>query len=349
MTRLYRLVVLPLLLFALPVPCLLGCQPRPNAGNNSVTLQSPPLLPESAQNSASQPDPPGPGGSDSAPLFPTTSPTPVPPRTVQPIEWVGSFNLEWFSLGGRKPRNSTDLQRVAALIQETGVALYGLQEVSDDGVMNSLIAYLPGWKYYVGTSGRQQRCAILWDATRVGVRRPVEWGDINDGLEANAGNLRAPLVAEAKIGKFDFTFIVLHLKAMQDPDSVRKRRTQLRRLRARLDEYLATRPDKDVIIVGDFNDTADSAAMKELTGGRKGGVGFIVTGAKLPKTAVTYMNPAGRIDHVVISSPFVSQEEWNTKAETLPKPKGAERKVYDESISDHLPTWSGFDTTQDRD
>ncbi|GAB4452848.1 MAG: hypothetical protein OHK0029_04570 [Armatimonadaceae bacterium] len=327
---------------------LVGCPASENT-SESPTAQVPPVSAE--RRTLDQPAPPGPRGAQNSPTAEAELPPvgDIKPVALKPVEAVGTLNLEWFSLGGRNARSEADLQKVAEVIRETGAAILGLQEVDDDGVMDRLLRYLPGWKYAIGTSGRQQRCAILWDTNRAAVRRPMEWGDINEGLEASAGNLRAPLVAEARIGKFDFTLIVVHLKAMFDEESIRKRRTQLRRLRARLDEYLADRADKDVVIVGDFNDVADSPAMKELIGSRKGGVGFVVTGAKLPKTVTTYLGKNDRIDHVVVSSPFVSQEEWNGKASVFPKPKTDERQVYEKSVSDHLPTWSTFDTTQDRD
>jgi endonuclease/exonuclease/phosphatase family metal-dependent hydrolase len=137
---------------------------------------------------------------------------------------------------------------------------------------------------------------------------------------------------------------------MFDAQSIRTRREQHRRLRARLDEWVRNNGDKDVIVVGDFNDFVGSPALDELTGARAaGGVGFVNAGARLPDDAITHLSPNGRIDHVLLSSPAVSQEEWTGQAFTYPKPRGAERKRYEQGVSDHLPTWATFTVSRDND
>ena len=272
-----------------------------------------------------------------------------PPRDWGGAAPVGSFNIKWFGTNGPERRDEDDVRHVAEVVRATDAALLGLQEIGDEAMMDRLIAHLPGYRYVLGTSGRGQRCGVLWDTARASVGRPAEWPDINQGMERAEGDLRAPLVAPARVGDFDFLFVVVHLKAMFDERSVRMRRTQTDRLRARLDDWVRRNADKDVIVVGDFNDFVGSPALGELTARRRGGVGFVNAGARLPESAITHMDPNSRIDHILLSSPAVSQEEWTGRAFVYPKPTGAERRQYEDSVSDHLPTWATFRADRDND
>mgnify|MGYP001167335302 FL=1 len=308
--------------------------------------------------------PPAPAASASAPAPRANRATPAPPppgpRLATPsglpkapegdVAAVGTFNIEWFSLGGKNARSESDLRNIADVIRQTGCVVLGVEEVQDEAALAALVRHLPGWKFQLGTSGRQQRCGILWDASRATVGRAAEWPDVNEGLEKGGrGSLRAPLVAPVKIGQFDFTLVVLHLKAMFDPEDIRTRRTQLRRIRDRVEKEAVARKDEDFVIVGDFNDFADSDALKELTDGRRGKLRFVVTGARLPKTVSSYLGRSGRIDHIVVTSPAVTQQEWTGEAFVYPKPKGKERELYEKSVSDHLPSWATFKTDRDYD
>lgn len=271
-----------------------------------------------------------------------------PPITTG-VAAIGSFNIKWFGVNGPEPRTDEDVRAIADVIKATDAALLGLQEIGDETMMSRLVAYLPGYRYVLGRSGRGQRCAFLWDTARASVGRVAEWSDINDGLERSEGTLRAPLLAQARVGNFDFLLVNVHLKAMFDARSIRMRRTQTRRLRARLDTWLAENADKDAIVVGDFNDFDDSAALAALTGERRNGIGFVNAGARLPDSAITHLDPNGRIDHVLVSSPAVSQEEWTGQAFVFDKPRGPERQAYEKSVSDHLPTWAAFRVDRDND
>lgn len=309
---------------------------RPQAPDRGPdTIPSAPTRPESGTG-ASLPGTPG---------TPSLPGAPGPPARQAGVAAIGCFNIEWFGSGNTKPRTEEDIRAVADVIKATDAALLGLAEIGDEQTMDRLLQYLPGYQYALGTSGRGQRCGILWDTARASVGRPFEWPDINQGLERSAGTLRAPLYAQARVGNFDFLFVVVHLKAMFDDRSIRMRRTQAARLRARLDEWLAENADKDVIVVGDYNDLPDSPTLRAITGGR----GFVNAGARLPDSATTYLGRSSRIDHVLIASPAVSQEEWTSKVFIYPKPRGAARTAYEDSVSDHLPTWATFDTREDND
>jgi len=281
------------------------------------------------------------------------APPPLAQAKSGAVVGIGSWNLEWFGLSGKRPRSDADIRATAGVIRRTGVSLLGLNEIENAEALDALIRYLPGWRYVLGATGRAQRCAVLYDARRVRLTaRPTEWPDVNQGIEKEPGSLRAPLVAPLQIGKFDFLLVVVHNKAMFDARSVQARHSQMRNLRARLDEWSRNHREKDIVAVGDYNDFADSAALAELTGaGRNalGGAAYVNAGARLPPGAITHMRPDSRIDHIIIASPVTERSEWTGEAFTLPPPPGDARDDYEAHISDHLPTWATFKTSRDDD
>ena len=68
---------------------------------------------------------------------------------------------------------------------------------------------------------------------------------------------------------FTFTLLAAHLKsrlAAPDADEAEERLGEARVLRGIIDARLAREPDARLIVLGDFNDTKDSAAIRELIG-----------------------------------------------------------------------------------
>lgn len=68
---------------------------------------------------------------------------------------------------------------------------------------------------------------------------------------------------------FTFTLIAAHLKshlATPDADETEERFGEAKVLRGILDARLAAEPDTKLVVLGDFNDTRDSPAVKEIIG-----------------------------------------------------------------------------------
>jgi endonuclease/exonuclease/phosphatase family metal-dependent hydrolase len=68
---------------------------------------------------------------------------------------------------------------------------------------------------------------------------------------------------------FTFTLIAAHLKSQlqtPDADEAEERLAEARVLRGIIDAHFKTDPDAKLIVLGDFNDTKDSDAMKEIIG-----------------------------------------------------------------------------------
>lgn len=156
---------------------------------------------------------------------------------------VGSFNLE---SGG------ADIKRLAGQIAtRPDVDIWGLSEVQEEGWAREIAAQISDaagtpFEAIIGTTGRSDRLAVVFDAERFTVKHVEEIHDLNIG-----GNVRAPLVvtfADRDSGA-TFAFMVNHLYR-----SSSKRRHQ------QADGLNAWAADIEVplIAVGDYNFDWDS-------------------------------------------------------------------------------------------
>lgn len=70
---------------------------------------------------------------------------------------------------------------------------------------------------------------------------------------------------------YQFTLLAAHLKSKRpvpEADEADQREEEAKRLRELIDEKLRAKPNLNLAVVGDFNDTRDSRALKAVIGGR---------------------------------------------------------------------------------
>ena len=160
--------------------------------------------------------------------------------------------------------------------------------------------------------------------------------------------------------QYEFTLLGTHLKSKRpvpEADEAEQREEEAKRLREIIDEKLRAKPSLNLVVVGDFNDTRDSRALKAVIGGR-GKFSLFDTrpaerngdSAFRPKIYYTPRNITwtyfygkedsySRIDFILLSQGMV--REWKadlTSVLTIP----------DWGIaSDHRPIVAGFEA-QDR-
>lgn len=173
---------------------------------------------------------------------------------------VGTFNIAWLGDGVRDQidRVTDDYRRIADVIRETNVDVMGLEEIENAAAVDSVLQFLPGYERVVGTKGRQQNVAAIY-RTGMDVRFVEEY----EPIAIQAGRNRPGLILQCRAGNFDWTMMVVHLKSTSRYDSTDEMRDEsrvTRRLQAeRMHEWAKTLIDgsdeKDIIVVGDFNDT----------------------------------------------------------------------------------------------
>ncbi len=253
---------------------------------------------------------------------------------------VASFNLEWFGDGikDRNERSDYDCRRIAELIVDTGADIIGLQEIENKQAMERLMKFLPGYKYMLGETGYIQNPAILYRDTV-----KVEFVENYQPMVVKKDRTRAGLVVKAKKGNFDFLIMVVHFKSTSRYDSTEQMKIEsyeLRKLQAKVirnwaDSVYSNTNEKDIIIVGDFNDNPkrESKVLSPITFG--GEYLFLTDNLGSCK------NPNwDNIDHIVINR---STFKRFVQGSVMMYNSHAKYEDYEvEKISDHCPVLSKF-------
>lgn len=265
---------------------------------------------------------------------------------------IGTWNLEWFGALGRTPE---DITRIADIIREQDIDILALEEITCECTLQALAEEL-GYEYYLSSQRVPQKLALLWRSEAVdeinfdtdaynALRRVAD-----TGLDRES---RQPLVFRVVAGNFDFTLVVVHLKAIPELErSVEIRNVQYDTINAWLAAELSSaNAERDIIIAGDFNSYLTGISSARLLQG-----GHVVFATKdLPESEYSNIwhdrdgnRNLSLIDHIAIT-PTLKNEEFIT-VEPIPD-LDAELggDDYENHISDHLPVVAVFSTDRDRD
>lgn len=241
-----------------------------------------------------------------------------------------------------KKRTEEDYMAIAQVIKDTGAHVLGIQEIANLDGLKRVLKHLPDYGYILGKSG-QQMVGVIFDKNRVQCDKTSI--DQLDDVALSRKGLRPPLKVYMQLDKFDFTFVVMHLKAGFDERSLNIREQQSKVVNQWLSNHLAEEHDKDLIIVGDYNDFVDSDALRTINNGNK--LEYVTEG-KEEKGMYSNVRYKNIIDHGAISI-----VEGGANEEFI---KGTVRTVdenkydrYSQRISDHKPIVFDFQTGIDRD
>lgn len=176
---------------------------------------------------------------------------------------IATWNIEWFGNSSNGPSNDAlQLQNVAQIIAESGIDLWGVQEIADATDFETLLDDLgDNFDGFLATNSVEQKVGFVFNTDVIRIRQSRHI------LESFAFEFasRPPLQLEAEVtlpsGSTTVTFIVLHMKAFSDPDSYARRVDASTRLKNHIDFIL---PDDQVIVLGDFNDELE----RSTSGGR---------------------------------------------------------------------------------
>lgn len=256
---------------------------------------------------------------------------------------IGTFNIQWLGDGDNDlvERSSEDYRIVAEIIKNTGADILALQEIENSKALDRLTTFLPGWKYCIGSSGNSQNAAFLFKET-ITVRCIGEYTPL--ALEANRH--RPGLIVECKAGNFDWIMMAVHFKSTSRYDDTEEKKLKSiadRTKQAEISslwasETLESGNEKDIIILGDFNDSPNDTKDPSLTDliANKD-ILFLTDGMKSCK-----YQSWNSIDHIVVS---VSTETRYIKSSAFMYDINS--VVADASkISDHCPVTAVFDITE---
>ena len=248
---------------------------------------------------------------------------------------IASWNIEQF------PKHASTLELVAALIEEHRLDLIGIQEITEVEPFEALAEMLPDHDMYVSFDSRAfTRVGFLYRRDRIRV------GEVDRIFTSDRSAFpRSPLVADIEVVDdagvviFDFTFAVVHLKAMLDEESRQRRIAAVEKLDAWIRDGLATEPD--VVVVGDWNDElTDPPAWNvfEPLIDSPDTYRFLTLG---PERAGehTYIPFEAMIDHILVTTDALDEYGVGT-TEVLAIDRVM--PAYREQVSDHRPVVSRF-------
>jgi endonuclease/exonuclease/phosphatase family metal-dependent hydrolase len=177
----------------------------------------------------------------------------------QSVVTIGTFNIAWLGDGIKDniQRSDEDYKRIGTIIAESGADIFALQEIENAEALEQVLKYAPGYSYIVGKEGRAQNVAVIYKST-VKVSGGMEYMP----LSIERGRNRPGLLINCKKGNFDWAMMIVHLKSSSRYDSTAElkiaaritRQRQAELAQAWADSMLKVSNEKDLLIVGDFND-----------------------------------------------------------------------------------------------
>jgi len=263
---------------------------------------------------------------------------------------IGTYTLSFFTdldpttgewCEGYNHRTELQIKALASFIDSLDIEVLALQEVENAAALDKLLKYMPSGKYAYIISQQQglcQRVAVLYQPKKVSLSYK---GEIPLTLVGHS-RLRDGLIVagEALPDGFDFTMVIVHLKASFDSVSRAIRKQQLKKLGNWVENYFNDpSDDPDLILAGDFNEhlLSDTDAFALLNGD----LGLVDITEDAPNKGCS---PGNRhwndpVDHIIISQD--AQDEY------------AGTTVFDnyftdstllsrESFSDHCVQWADF-------
>jgi len=168
---------------------------------------------------------------------------------------IGTFNIEWLGDGVNDKfcRNENDYKNIA----------------ENQDALNKILKYLPDMNSYILTnSGSDQNLAII-SKKFIDVNLIAEYSP----LEVRQNKTRPGLIVECKADNFDWIMMNIHLKSTSRYDSTYEMKEESRTIRLEqtellnkwIDSIIAFSSEKDIIIVGDFNDSPIDVINNTLT------------------------------------------------------------------------------------
>jgi endonuclease/exonuclease/phosphatase family metal-dependent hydrolase len=263
---------------------------------------------------------------------------------------VVNWNVEFFGAIGYGPSNNNlQIENVSRVLKEVRPDLAALQEVSSDEAFKSLLDLLPGYEgrcsnrysYSFDTNNDfppQKLCFIYNTSTVKVIREKILFRrmfDLDPSDIFSSGRL--PYLLEVDVMDHRLLFVNYHGKSGASPEDYRRREYDSELLEDSLDW------NKDMVLLGDFNDDVDVSIVDGLKS-PYGFAGDLCITKPLSKNGWhSTLSYDDMIDHQVVSSSM--KEYYVDGSASVVNPFGIISK-YGTTTSDHLPVMSEFDLTK---
>lgn len=234
---------------------------------------------------------------------------------VGPTVRLATWNLRQFS-----DRPNIDLRAIASIIRASHFDLVAIQEVKQNGEEVDRLLNVLGtpWRGQISPmTGNHERFAFIYDGDHV-----TEIGQAHsiDDMDARVFD-RVPYQQTFRAGNFDFTLVTVHL-SYGDTQRRRREADELARYAQRVAH---TSSEKDVIVLGDFNEQGSGNLHY-----------FQDAGWESLNTQPTNLSSTETYDTLLIDPQHT--QEWSGAAGAVTFSGTAE------TISDHRPAYADFVT-----
>ncbi len=249
---------------------------------------------------------------------------------------IATWNLEQF------PKTATTANLVHDILLSVAPDLIGVEEISDPIAFRSFAQDLTGYRgVEVDDPSNFLRVGLLYREDRVQV------GDVRKLFEDDGYAFpRPPLAAQIAVTStsgdlFDFTMVVVHLKAQSDIESRERRRAANEMIDEWIHGDMASTGETDYVVVGDFNDRLSDPPGENVFAVYldQPQLYYFLTTTLAAEGEYSYIPFPGLIDHVLITTDALYEYgDGTTEVLHLDESIGG----YQSLISDHRPVVSHF-------
>ncbi len=237
---------------------------------------------------------------------------------------------------------------VKEIILDLDADLYAMEEIADTTSFRKLLNALPGYDgiyssdtYY---NGSYQKTAVVYKTDLIQISdKKMLFTD--DSYSFPRPPLQVYVQATGNQKTFDFTLIVLHLKATGEAASVQRRRSACAKLKQYLDEQLASAADKDFVVAGDWNDSLTDPETENVfqvfLNDSQDYIFLTLPLAQNPTENASYIGGSYRslIDHLMITADALNEYDHGT-TQVIKIDQHFNAYVYE--VSDHRPVAAIF-------
>lgn len=244
---------------------------------------------------------------------------------------IATFNVEQYTDDTGK-----DLQAIADIVRQYD--LVAVQEVKKTGkAVRDLIAVLGGrWDYLLGeTTGNHERFAYLFNKDKVSFAHRMGALHFKDNRQVIID--RVPLYACFVSGSFDFCLVTVHLFYTDDL----RREAEIIQLIQWYKEHQKNDPEKDLIILGDFNEKKDNPLFQHFKDAR-----FKI----ISEALLSNLSDSESYDHLIMSRHTTNEFEGSSGVFKFDEVVyGNNDALAEEKVSDHRPVFGVFWTNKEDD
>ena len=256
-----------------------------------------------------------------------------------------------WNLSGFNPIEGSRIPRLAKAIADIDAAVVALVEVNPNEVVDKLVIELGKlgacYQFKILDQTARQNLAILYK-TGVSVTNP----QFIAGSDDNNSQLRKALTADVRVGQFDFKIIALHLKSGRTSAN-RETRSRQATVIANFIATATAGPEKDVLVVGDYNMIPDQDAVNFTAMNPSGFLRFVSSedlSGQISHISDATTGTGSLLDGYAISKDY-TQEYIEGSLQIVPLPRILKITLteYGRNYSDHFPLAARFRITVDDD